>query len=140
MATIESSVSFRVPPRILYECFLSENDLTRLSLGSKCQMEGGKFTLYNGSVEGENIKLDKDSKIVQKWRFSSWEEGVYSKVSIEFRPIIGEDDCTEVLLIQSDIPALDRYGNPGCSEQCLVGWERNFWDRFEKVMGFPKLK
>ena len=38
MTTIESRVSFRVPSKVLYECFLNENDLTRLSLGSKCEM------------------------------------------------------------------------------------------------------
>ncbi|KAL3129271.1 hypothetical protein CHM_2g320 [Cryptosporidium hominis] len=140
---VESSATFRVPPRVLYNSFLDESDLTRLSLGSKCLMdpkEGGKFSLYNGSVEGTNISLNKNTRIEQNWRFSSWEEGVYSKVVIEFRPLIGEDDCTEVVLVQTGIPSLDKFGNPGCLEQCMLGWERNFWDRFEKIMGYPKFK
>ena len=86
------------------------------------------------------MKLVKDSRIEQKWRFSSWEDDIYSKVIIEFRPLVGEDDCTEICLVQSDIPSLDKFGNPGCSQQCLAGWQGNFWDRFEKIMGFPKFK
>ncbi|KAF7456248.1 activator of hsp90 atpase 1 family protein [Cryptosporidium felis] len=140
---IESRAVFRVPARVLYNSFLDGQDLTRLSLGSKCEMdpkEGGRFSLYNGSVEGQNVKLEKDLRIEQRWRFSSWEQGVYSKVVIEFRPLLGEEDCTEVLLVQSEIPSLDKFGNPGCPQQCLAGWEGNFWERFEKVMGFPKFK
>lgn len=35
---VESTATFRVPPRVLYGSFLDEQDLTRLSLGSKCVM------------------------------------------------------------------------------------------------------
>ncbi|EEA06533.1 uncharacterized protein CMU_010250 [Cryptosporidium muris RN66] len=143
MTTISSKAYFRVPPSILYQSMLDERELTRLALGSPCKMDasiGGKFSLYNNYVEGEIEYLEPSRKIVQKWRCNSWKPDVYSKVTIEFLDIIGETDCTEIVLKQTSIPSLDKFGNPGCSDQCLIGWESNFWDRFEKVLGYPRLK
>ena len=44
---------------------------------------GGKFSWFNGSVVGEFVDLDRDKRIEMKWRFSSWKEGVFSKVDID---------------------------------------------------------
>ena len=46
--------------------------------------EGGKFSLYGGTVEGEYVLLKPFEKIKQKWRFSSWEDGIYSEVTLKF--------------------------------------------------------
>ncbi len=38
--------------------------------------EGGKFSLFDGHITGEFIQLHSNQKIVQKWRTSSWPEGL----------------------------------------------------------------
>lgn len=50
---VESTATFRVPPRVLYNSFLDEQDLNRLSLGSKCIMVS--FIIKNNIVGSTNI-------------------------------------------------------------------------------------
>jgi activator of HSP90 ATPase len=33
---------------------------------------GGDFTLYDGQINGKNVELITDAKIVQKWRMQDW--------------------------------------------------------------------
>ncbi|CEM04602.1 unnamed protein product [Vitrella brassicaformis CCMP3155] len=130
---------FAVPPKVLYQALLSADDLTRMALGAATQMDatvGGKFSLFAGGVCGENVVLEEPSKIVQKWRFAEWADDVYSTVEIRF---IEEAECvTRIELKQTNIPGEDKFGNPGAYERCLHGWKGNFFDRMEKVLGYPR--
>lgn len=42
---------------------------------------GGKFSWFGGSVQGEFEELEADKKIVMKWRFNTWADDCFSKVS-----------------------------------------------------------
>ena len=44
---------------------------------------GTPFRMFSGNVEGVNVEMDPGRKIVQRWRFRNWAEGVHSLVTIE---------------------------------------------------------
>lgn len=46
--------------------------------------KGGKFKLFSGSVEGEIVDIDYPNKLVQKWRFSTWPEGIIVLLGLHF--------------------------------------------------------
>eukprot|EP00916_Digyalum_oweni_P016890 GHVL01027706.1.p1 GENE.GHVL01027706.1~~GHVL01027706.1.p1 ORF type:complete len:142 (+),score=34.40 GHVL01027706.1:51-476(+) len=136
---IESEVTFCVPSKVLFETFLSSSDLTRMSRGAPAVMdgkEGGKFSLFGGSIEGENVKIVQNELIEQKWRFRDWEEGVYSCVQLKFERIASER--TKLKLEQNNIPSQDKHGNVVTVEKTISGWKVNFWDPINKILGYPK--
>jgi activator of HSP90 ATPase len=41
---------------------------------------GGEFSIFDGSVTGNNLELQEGKLIVQRWRFGSWNDGDQSQV------------------------------------------------------------
>ncbi|KAJ0809163.1 putative activator of Hsp90 ATPase 1, START-like domain superfamily [Helianthus annuus] len=41
---------------------------------------GGEISFFDGSVTRTNVELQEGKLIVQKWRFGSWPDGIYSTV------------------------------------------------------------
>ena len=80
---------------------------------------GSSFSAYGGYIEGKNIEIVPDKKIVQSWRASDWEEGHFSKATFEFKELKGK---TKMTFTQENIPAsqfasikqgwIDFYWNP----------------------------
>jgi activator of HSP90 ATPase len=60
----------------------------------------GKFELFGGVIFGEFIHLS-PTKIVQKWRCTSWPAGHFSEVTFD---IAERNDHTEVNIIQTGVP------------------------------------
>jgi len=84
---------------------------------------GEKFSMFDGNVQGYQVKLEKYSKIEQKWRFNSWPENHFSVVILEFKD---EGGSTELLLTQSGVPSND-------FERTRSGWEEFFWNRIRCI-------
>lgn len=143
--SFECEEIFLVPPFILYQVFVDAKMLTQIALGSPAKVDvveqGGFFELFNGSISGRFVSLEDSKRIVQDWRFNDWKEGVYSRVELCFDDQLeGTTRSTKLRLRQENIPPEDKFGNPGCIERCRNGWKQNFWDRIEKVLGFPRVK
>mmetsp|Transcript_2587 Transcript_2587/g.3038 ORF Transcript_2587/g.3038 Transcript_2587/m.3038 type:complete len:144 (+) Transcript_2587:27-458(+) len=98
--------------------------------------EGGEFSMFGGSIHGTFEELVPNEKIVQKWRFKEWEEGHFSIVTITLSE--GKRGVTKLKLDQTGIPLADKFGNPDVPEKVKSGWERFFWDRIHKMMGYHK--
>jgi activator of HSP90 ATPase len=69
--------------------------------------EGDSFSLFDGRVEGRQIELVPDQRVVQAWRFgaeheSPWEPGVYSTVRFTLEPA---GDRTRLVIDHAGIPA-----------------------------------
>jgi len=122
---------FRCRPVDLFECFVEPNRVRAYAGGDATvsREKGGKFSLFGGSVQGENIEVDYPKKLVQKWRFNSWAEGHYSTVTITLEEKDGKTICK---LTQAGVPTEDR-------ERTERGWGANFWSRIKGVFGFGSL-
>jgi activator of HSP90 ATPase len=79
---------------------------------------GGEFELFGGAITGRNIECVPGARLVQAWRASAWDEGVYSVVRFE---LTAEGDATRVVL--------DHAGYPdGMGEHLDAGWQPNYWE------------
>jgi len=91
--------------------------------------EGSSFSLLGGMITGENVKLVPGTKIVQKWRFSSWPEGHFSTVTMDFEEI---EEVTVLSLLQTNVPADE-------ADKTSEGWQRNIWGRAKVMFGFGSM-
>lgn len=63
--------------------------------------EGEEFSAFDGNVTGRQIELVPGRRIVQAWRFPSWEPGVYSIVRFS---LAAADGGTELTIEQHGVP------------------------------------
>ena len=95
---------------------------------------GAPFKLFSGNIEGENLEMRPPNKIVQKWRFRNWAEGVYSTVTIDLTE--PEAGTTVVKLRQTDVPVADSFGNETVVDTTERGWKEQIFQRIRVVFGF----
>ena len=69
-----------------------------------------------------------------KWRRREWEDGVYSIAKLEMVEI--EKAITEIHLIQSNIPKIDRFGNSGVVESISNGWIEMIFRKIGMFLGY----
>jgi activator of HSP90 ATPase len=84
--------------------------------------EGGAFSLFGGLIVGRNVELVSGARIVQAWRPTHWDPGVYSVVKFEFRP---SGSGTLVVLDHTGFPA-------GEYDHLAWGWNAHYWDSLKK--------
>jgi len=129
--SIKITEKFICGPVDLFQCFVELNRVRAYS-GGDAQVsgeKGGKFSLFGGAVEGENVEVVFPTKLVQKWRFSSWPVDHYSTVTIELEEKNGK---TILTLKQEGIPEDDK-------ERTESGWKENFFKRIKGIFGFGPL-
>ena len=76
------------------------------------------FNLYGGGVEGRNIELVENERIVQAWRGADWPAGHYSIVTFEFKP---QDSGTVLVLNHTGFPG-------GAGDHLQAGWHKMYWE------------
>lgn len=113
-------------PHEVYEMLMDSEKHSKFT-GQKCEIRreaGESFTCFDGWVEGKNLVLVPDEKIVQEWRGKDWPEGVISTVTFELIP---KYDGTEILLNHTGVPE-DKY------ESVNDGWKEHYWDKMKKYL------
>src|SRR5271163_2549830 len=94
---IHQEIDFKVPPARIYAVLLDAKQFSACTKDT-AEMEprpGGAFKLFGGRIEGRNIELVPDKRIVQAWRPAYWPAGVYSIVKFE---LVVRDSGTRVIL------------------------------------------
>jgi len=117
--------NFQSNPSDLYDCLLNQQRIC-VYTRAPAQIEnkvGGKFVFYNGAINGEIVELEKDSKIVLKWKLKDWSN--FSTVTIS----LTKQNGTLLKLIQTDIPS-NEY------ERTRNGWKNYFWEPIKIVFGY----
>ncbi|KAG0485242.1 hypothetical protein HPP92_009321 [Vanilla planifolia] len=134
--TIKMTERFGCRARDLY-CILMDENRWKGFTNSNTRISkeiDGHFSLFDGSVVGVNEELQEGKLIVQKWRFSSWADGIYSMVRIEFDE--PEPGVTIVKLTQTGVPEEDRYGNSTVIENTERGWRNLIFHKIRALFGF----
>ncbi len=119
-ARIHQELHFAATPERLYEAFMDSRQHGAFTGGPAniARDAGGLFTCHDGRIEGRNIELLANKRIVQAWRAANWPDGVYSIVKLEFESVGDETKVT-----------LDHAGYPdGAGEQLDAGWRKMYWD------------
>ena len=80
--TIHQEVDFKAPPARIYEILLDAKQFSACTKDSRPDSAPGRrpFKLFGGRIEGRNIELLPNQRIVQAWRPADWPAGVYSIV------------------------------------------------------------
>ena len=86
---------------------------------------GGKFTAYGGELEGENLELKPNKKIVQSWRSKSWPAGHYSRVTYSLAN--AGKGKTRLTFTHSNIHPSDYAG-------VKKGWVSFYWEPLKKML------
>ena len=103
--TIELSRFLPAPPLRVYDAWLDPADHAAMT-GGKATVEsrevGGRFTAWDGYIDGSHVALEPGVRIVQSWRSDDFPaEALDSLLEVRLAP---EDDGTRLTLRHSDVP------------------------------------
>jgi activator of HSP90 ATPase len=85
---------------------------------------GGAFSQFSGMIVGRNIELVSNQRIVQAWRPTHWDPGIYSIAHFEFNP---RDAETTLVFDHTGFPA-------GEYDHLDSGWHSHYWDPLKKFL------
>src|SRR2546426_4020380 len=119
MKTIRQQATIRgATPHDIYETIMDSKKHTKLS-GSRTTVSrrvGGAFRVGR-DIEGMNLKLVKDKKIVQSWRETDRPKELYSRATFSLARANGG---TRITFRQSGVP--DGY------RSISDGWREYYWE------------
>jgi len=124
--SLHYEVDFKASPQRIYEVLLDSKQFAALT-GRPAEIdpkEGGAFSMFGGLIAGRNIELIPNQRIVQAWRPTHWNPGIYSIVKFEFR-----EQGSQTRLV------LDHTGFPeGESDHLDSGWKGHYLDPLAKFL------
>jgi activator of HSP90 ATPase len=124
--TIRQTVTFKDGLHEIYEALMDSRRHARFS-GEKARISrkiGGRFSAYGGYIEGVNLELVPDEKIVQSWRGSDWPAGHYSRATFSLKTVKGGARLT---FTQSGVPA--QY-----YDDIKQGWRDYYWKPMKEML------
>jgi activator of HSP90 ATPase len=124
--TIHQEIEFKAPPKRIYDVLL---DAKQFSACTKETAEiqprpGEAFKLFGAVIEGRNIELVLNQRIVQAWRPAYWPPGVYSIVKFE---LVARGTGTRIILDHAGFTE-DKWAS--LSE----GWASHYWEPLHKYL------
>ena len=123
--TIKQKVDFKATPHEVYEALMDSKKHSKFT-GDKAEISrkvGGKFTAYGAYIEGTNLELVPDKKIVQLWRGSDWPDGHFSKATFVFE--VGKQG-TKMTFTQEGVP------KDHC-DSISDGWKEHYWEPMKEM-------
>lgn len=124
--TLKQSVVLKATPHEVYE-MLMDSKLHSKFTDAKAKVNrkvGGRFTAYDGEIEGTNMRLTKDKLIIQKWRTSDWPPKHYSVATFK---ITKQGKGSRLDFTQKDVPA-NKF------KDISSGWKEYYWDRMKALI------
>jgi activator of HSP90 ATPase len=124
--SIHYEIDFKPSPQRLYEAILDQKQFAAFS-GLPATIDptpGGAFSMFGGLIVGRNIDLVTKIRIVQAWRPTHWDPGVYSIVHFEFKP---RSEETTMLFDHTGFPA-------GDYDSLDQGWTQHYWNPLKKFL------
>ena len=125
-ATIHQEIDHKTTSARIYETLLDAKQFSAFSK-DKAEIEpkpGAAFKLFGGRIEGRNVELIPNQRIVQAWRPADWDAGVFTLVKFELK-----DWASQTKLI------LDHTGFPeGNFRHLDSGWYLRYWEPLRKFL------
>lgn len=125
---IKQKIVIKCPISKVYEAFVDENEFSKITDGEEADIDpvvGGKFSLFSGKIQGYNLDLIKNKRVVQAWRAMNWSEGVFSITTFTFEE--QPKGSTTIFFEHVGFPDGDK-------EHLEGGWYRMYWDKFKNVL------
>ncbi len=125
--TIKQVVIFPATTEAIYEWLMDSKKHSKFT-GARAVISkkvGGAFTTYDDYASGKNLTLVPGKKIVQTWRASDWDPGVFSKTTYLLKPVKGG---TQLTFTQTGVPD-EQYST------VKQGWIDFYWKPLKKALG-----
>ena len=117
--TVHASGIIPASPANIYAAWLDGEHHTAMTGGAAtCEPGvGGRFTAWDGYIEGKNLELAQDRRIVQSWRSSEFpKQAADSRLIVLFEKVT---DGTRVTIVHTEIPA-------GQGKSYESGWDDHY--------------
>ena len=124
--TVRQSVTFKASPREVYEVLMDSRKHSKLT-GDKAIISrkvGGKFTVGE-YIQGVNLEVVPNERIVQSWRGSDWLEGHFSRAVFSLR---AEGNGTRLTFTQTGVPEENHH-------ERKQGWHDYYWEPMTEMLG-----
>ena len=124
--TIHHEIDYKTTPARIYQALLDAKQFSALT-NQPAEIDprpGGAFKLFGGAIEGRNVELIQDKRIVQAWRPASWTAGEYSVVRFELVPRKGR---TRIVFDHAGFTE-ERW------ETLSDGWREHYWEPLHKYL------
>ena len=124
--TIKQTVEIKAEPKAIYDAFMDSKKHSKFTGGTAkiSPKVGGKFSVYDGYAEGENVELEPGKKIVQTWRASDWPEDHYSKITIK---LTKKGKATKLTFTHTGVPE-DFF------DDIKQGWIDFYWEPMKQLL------
>lgn len=124
--TIKQSVTIKANPHEVYEALMDSRKHTKFT-GAKARISrkvGGNFSAYVRYIQGINLDLVPDKRIVQAWRGSDWPKGHYSIATFSLKRMRGG---TRLVFSQIGVPNREYKG-------INQGWRDHYWKPMKEML------
>ena len=124
--SIHYELDFKSSPQRFYDAIVDQKQFTAFS-GMPATIDataGGAFSMFGGLIVGRNVELVPGLRIVQAWRPSHWDPGIYSIVHFELKP--RAEECT-LVFDHTSFPA-------GDYDHLDWGWNNHYWEPLKKYL------
>jgi activator of HSP90 ATPase len=124
---LHQEIELKASPQRIYEILLDSKQFAAFA-GTPANIDpaaGGPFSMFGGVIVGRNIELIANQRIVQAWRPTRWDPGVYSIVKFELKP---QGSGTMLILDHSGFPE-------GEYDHLFEGWKLRYWEPLKKYLG-----
>jgi activator of HSP90 ATPase len=125
--SLHQEIELKAPPQRIYEIILDSKQFAAFT-GMPATIDpaaGGAFSMFGGMIVGRNVELIPSQRIVQAWRPTHWDPGVYSVVKFELKP---QGSGTTLILDHTGFPE-------GEYDSLFKGWGLRYWDPLKKYLG-----
>jgi activator of HSP90 ATPase len=125
--SLHEEIDLKSDPQHIYEVLLDAKQFKAFT-GAPAEIDpkpGGAFSMFGGQIVGRNVELVPNQRIVQAWRPTHWDPGVYSIVEFELRP---EGSGALVVLQHKGFPE-------GEFDHLEWGWHAHYWEPLKKYFG-----
>lgn len=126
LTSIHMEVDFEAGPRRIYGVLLDPKQFAAFT-GVAAEIdprEGGAFSLFGGLIVGRNIELAPAQRVVQAWRPTHWDPGIYSIARFELKP---KGSGTTIVFDHTGFPE-------GEHDHLLSGWNGHYWGPIAKFL------
>jgi activator of HSP90 ATPase len=124
LTAIHYEIEFKAAPQRFYQAILDQKQFAAFS-GLPATIDptpGGAFSMFGGLIVGRNIELVPNQRIVQAWRPTHWDQGIYSIVHFELKP---RGDEFTLIFDHTGFPA-------GEFDHLDFGWHSHYWEPLKK--------
>jgi activator of HSP90 ATPase len=124
--SLHQEIDYKTTPLRIYEALLDSKQFATFT-GMPADIDpkaGGAFSTFGGLVVGRNVELIPNQRLVQAWRPTHWDAGVYSIVKFDMKT---QPSGTLVVLDHTGFP-------PGEFDALDAGWYSHYWNPLKKFL------